>query len=135
MSGVVGVFPLLVVLATIVLAILLFRLDRRLSRGALNAGPRDPVTAEPPGLLRTPWELRAIDDQLRSSPGTRNRADLVKTINRLITAAGMTEPAARLPFDATDHEIATVMAELERRLELGPLPPTGHPRPLGSSRP
>ena len=116
-----GSFPVLVVLVTIVLLILLFRLDQRLSRGSLNAGPREPVRPDPPGLLQTPWELQAIDDQLRSHPGDRHRSDLVKTVNRLIEASGITEPAARLPFDASDHEIHTVIAELERRLELGPI--------------
>ena len=117
-------FPLLVVLVTLVLLGLLFRLDRRLSRGALSAGPRQPVRPDPPGLLQTPWELQAIHDQLGGHPGDRLRADLVKTVNRLIEAAGIADPAARLPFDATDHEIHTVVAELERRLELGPLQPT-----------
>ena len=91
-----------------------------------------PIRPVPPGLLPTPWELRAIDEQLRGRPGDRHRTDLVKTVNRLIGSAGIREPAARLPFDATDHEIELVMAELERRLELGPLPRQPGPG-LGSS--
>lgn len=130
MAGLASVFPIVVALVTIVLLILLFRLDRRLSRGALDAGPRESVPAEPPGLARTPWELRAIDDQLRSPAGARTRADLVKTLNRLIKAADPGGGTAQLPFDATDHEIAAVIAHLERRLELGPLVPD-RPAPPG----
>lgn len=132
MPGLTGIFPLLVILLFLALMALLYRLDRRLSRGSLSPGPREPVRAEPPGLLQTPWELQAIDDQLRGYPGDRHRTDLIKTVNRLIGAAGIAEPAAQLPFDATDHEIETVIAELERRLELGPLVPGGDPRRLGS---
>lgn len=123
MAGLATGFPILVVLATIALLALLFRLDRRLSRGAINAGPRNPVPAEPPGLARTPWELRAIDDQLRSPTGGRTRTDLVKTLNRLIKAADPGGGTAQLPFDATDHEIVALIGHLERRLELGPLVP------------
>ena len=120
MSSLVGVFPALVVLVTLGLLGMLVRLDRRLSRGSLSPGPREPVRPEPPGLLPTPWELQAIDEQLRGRPGDRHRTDLVKTVNRLIGSAGIRDPAARLPFDATDHEIQNVVAELERRLELPP---------------
>lgn len=127
MAGLVGVFPLLVVAVTAVLLALLFRLDRRLSRGSLNAGPREPEPARPPGLLRTPWELRAIDDQLRSTPGARSRADLVKTLNRLIATATPGR-AGLLPLDATDQDLATAVDELERLLELGPLDDPVWPR-------
>ncbi len=134
MDGLVFAFAPVVAIAVLILLALLLRLDRRLSRGSLSAGPREPLRAEPPGLLQTPWELQAIDDQLRGLPGDRHRADLVKTINRLIDAGGITEPGARLPFDARDHEIETVVAELERRLELAPLTvPAGGRSRLGSS--
>lgn len=133
MWGWIGVFPVLVGIMMIGLLALLYRLDRRLSRGSLSPGPREPVMPNPPGLLATPWELQAIDEQLRGRPGDRHRSDLVKTVNRLIGSAGVRDPIAQLPFDATDHEIQNVMAELERRLELQPLLP-GHPeRGLGSS--
>lgn len=132
MWGWTGVFPLLVGIALVALVALLYRLDRRLSRGSISPGPREPVRPDPPGLLPTPWELQAIDEQLRGLPGDRHRTDLVKTVNRLIGSAGIRDPTARLPFDATDHEIQNVIAELERRLELGPLTP-GQPDPgLGS---
>lgn len=125
MSGLAATFPLLVLLAILVVLVLLFRLDRRLSRGSVNAGPREPVPAETPGLLETPWELQAIDNQLSSPPGARNRADLIKTVNRLVEAGGIENPAARLAPDAGDHQIALVVAELERRLELGPIDQRG----------
>lgn len=133
MAGLPGLFPVFVVLFVVGLLALLYRLDRRLSRGSLNPGPREPVRAEPPGLLQTPWELQAIDDQLRGYPGDRHRTDLIKTVNRLITASGIAGPEAQLPFDAADHEIELVVTELERRLELGPLMPSNDPRRLGST--
>lgn len=133
MSGLAGVFPVLVVIVLLALLALLVRLDRRMSRGSLNPGPREPVRPDPPGLLPTPWELQAIDQQLRGLPGDRHRTDLVKTVNRLIGSAGIRDEAARLPFDATDAEIDSAMAELERRLELGPLLPGRSDPGLGSS--
>lgn len=133
MAGLTGIFPVLVLLFFVALLALLYRLDRRLSRGSLSPGPREPVRAEPPGLLQTPWELRAIDDQLRGYPGDRHRSDLIKTVNRLIGAGGITDATAQLPFDATDAEIEMVVAELERRLELGPLLPGTDNRGLGST--
>lgn len=132
MWGWTGIFPVLVGIFLVALLALLYRLDRRLSRGSISPGPREPVRPDPPGLLPTPWELQAIDEQLRGLPGDRHRSDLVKTVNRLVGSAGIRDPAARLPFDATDNEIQNVIAELERRLELGPLTP-GQPDPgLGS---
>jgi len=127
MWGWTGVFPVLVGIILVALLAMLYRLDRRLSRGSISPGPREPVRPDPPGLLPTPWELQAIDEQLGGFPGDRHRTDLVKTVNRLIGSAGIRDPAARLPFDATDHEIQNVIAELERRLELGPLTPDPHP--------
>lgn len=118
MWGWTGIFPVLVVLAVLALLAMLYRLDRRLSRGSISPGPRDPVRADPPGLLATPWELQAIDEQLQGRPGDRHRADLIKTVNRLIGSAGVREQALQLPFDATDEEIQNVVAHLERRLEL-----------------
>ena len=135
MWGWTGIFPVLVGLVLVALAALLYRLDRRLSRGSLSPGPREPVLPDPPGLLPTPWELEAIDDQLRGRPGDRHRTDLVKTVNRLIASSGLRDPATKLPFDATDHEIQRVMVELERRLELDPLPPGRPGQGLGSARP
>jgi hypothetical protein len=125
MAGLASMFPLLVAVVSIALIVFLIRLDRRLSRGALSAGPRDPQRAEPPGLQRTPWELKAIDDQLLASPGHRARIDLTKTVNRLIRAAGIDDPARLLRPDASDHEIAAAISSLEQRLELPPLLPPG----------
>lgn len=133
MSGLTSAFPVLVAVAMVVMLVLLVRLERRVSRGSLSPGPREPVEAKPPGLLATPWELRAIDEQLRGLPGDRHRSDLVKTVNRLITSSGIRDETIRLPFDATDAEIETVIAELERRLELGQLLPGRSDQELGSS--
>jgi hypothetical protein len=127
MGALASFFPLLVVVATVALIVFLIRLDRRLSRGALSAGPRSPARAEPPGLQQTPWELKAIDDQLLASPGHQARSDLTKTVNRLIQAAGVDDPGRLLPPNASDHEIGDAISRLEQQLELPPLMPPGFP--------
>ncbi len=128
LETVASLFPLLVFLTGLVLALLVFRLNRRLSRGAQNAGPRYVLRPEQAGLQRTPWELRAIDDQIRLTPNSRARTDLVNTINRLTKAAGEPDPAYLLAPNATDAHIAAVVDRLELRLELPPLTPTNPPR-------
>lgn len=124
LGTVASLFPFVVVVAGLVLAFFVFRLNRRLGRGAQSAGPRDVIRPEQVGLQRTPWELQAIDDQLRLAPNSRARTDLVHTINRLTKAAGETDPAFLLPPNATDAHIAGVVDRLELRLELPPLTPT-----------
>lgn len=132
METLASLFPWLVVLATAALGIFAFRLNRRLSRGAQSAGPRDVVRPDQVGLQRTPWELTAIDDQIRVPANTRARNDLVNTINRLTRAAGVTDPNFLLPPHASDTMIEAVIDHLERRLELGPLTPMAPPQRLGS---
>lgn len=123
MSALTALFPVLVFLATVALVVFAIRLDRRLSRGSQSAGPREVMQPEQVGLQRTPWELKALDDQVRSGANRQARHDLVQTINRLTTAAGITDPAYRLDTNANDHMIANVISLLEQRLELPPLEP------------
>lgn len=132
MEALAAAFPLLVFLAALALAFFAFRLNRRISRGAQSAGPREVVRPEQVGLQRTPWELRAIDDQIRVPSNSRARTDLVHTINRLTKAAGVTDPAYLLPPNANDTMITAVIDHLERRLELPPLQPMPEPQRLGS---
>ncbi len=133
MATLASMFPLLVFVASLALAFFIFRLNRRLSRGAQSAGPREVVRPDQVGLQRTPWELRAIDDQIRVPANSRARHDLVNTINRLTKAAGVSDPAYLLPPNAEDAMIAAVIDHLERRLELPPLTPVGPPQRLGSA--
>ncbi|MGH1492599.1 MAG: hypothetical protein ACRBK7_24945 [Acidimicrobiales bacterium] len=128
MNVLVSAFPLLVVVGALVLAFFVFRLNRRLSRGAQNAGPRYVMRPQQAGLQRTPWELRAIDDQILLPSNSRARTDLVHTINRLTKAAGETDPAYLLGPHASDIDIAAVVDRLERRLELPPLMPLNSPQ-------
>lgn len=128
MNVLVSAFPLLVVVGGLVLAFFVFRLNRRLSRGAQNAGPRYVMRPQQAGLQRTPWELRAIDDQILLPPNSRARTDLVHTINRLTKAAGETDPAYLLGPHASDTDIAAVVDRLEQRLELPPLMPLNSPQ-------
>lgn len=114
-------FPLLVVLATLVLGIFVIRLDQKLSRGSQSAGPRETIRPKQVGLQQTPWELRAIDDQLRAASNRQARADLTNTINRLSKAAGIDDPAFMLTHEANDNMISGVIATLEERLDLPPL--------------
>jgi hypothetical protein len=124
MERLVDLFPVLVVAATVVVLILALRLDRRLGRGAYSAGPLEPEPATPAGVERTPWELKAIDDQLMLASGiggaTVPRYDLTATVNRLIAAAGL-PPHDELPVSAELNELAAAITLIEQRLGLPPL--------------
>lgn len=130
-------FPVLVVVAVVVLLVLALRLDRRLSRGAYSAGPWETERPKPPGQERTPWELKAIDDQLILATGAGGAAvpryDLTATVNRLITAAGL-PPREQLPLSANLQELSTAIGLIEDRLGLPPLTPvTPTPGPQAPS--
>lgn len=118
-------FPLLVIAVTILVLFLALRLDRRLSRGPYSAGPIELVQPEPAGQERSPWELRAIQDQLDAiaEPGTPvvRRYDLTATVNRLTNAAGMTDPRHQLPITANEMELAAAITNIEHQLGLPPL--------------
>ncbi len=114
-------FPWLVVLASLILAILAIRLDRRVSRGSQSAGPREVPHPEPVGLQRTPWELQALDEQVRVQRGTAARRELIHTVNRLTEAAGVTDQRYVLHPDAGDDAVTAVILHLEQRMELPPL--------------
>ena len=125
-------FPVLVVVSGLILAVLAMRLDRKLSRGSQSAGPRDVVPPEQVGLQRTPWELKALHDQVRSGADRQARHDLVQTVNRLSTAAGVTDPRWHLENNANDHMIANVIATLEQQLELPPIEQPNNQPPVES---
>jgi len=119
-------FPFLVVGAVVVVLVLALRLDRRLSRGAYSAGPWETERPTPPGQERTPWELKAIDDQLILATGAGGAAvpryDLTATVNRLITAAGL-PPREQLPLSANLQDLSAAIGLIEDRLGLPPLTP------------
>ncbi|MEM7272537.1 MAG: hypothetical protein AAF547_05605 [Actinomycetota bacterium] len=135
MSTFVSLFPLLVVVAGLVLAVLAFRLDRRLSRGARSAGPREVVRPVPVGLQQTPWELQALHDQVQLPTGSAVRRELIHTVNKLTEAAGVTDPNYRLPPEASDAAIAGVILHLEQRLELPPVVDHATGAPVAPSHP
>ena len=124
MASLVAGFPFFVAVTVIVLLVLALRLDRRMSRGASSAGDLEPERPAPIGLTETPWEIKAIDDQLRAmtvrSSAVR-RHDLTATVNRLVTAAGL-PVEHQLPLDADQNELASAIAAIERQLDLPPLP-------------
>lgn len=121
-SAVASLGPFLAFVALIVIVLLMIRLGRRVSRGSESAGPRHTERPTPVGLRRTPWEVEAIDRQLRSRRDSPARRDLVATVNRLSAAAlqhgAITEQIPKLPIDADNERIASVMARLESRMEL-----------------
>ncbi|MDH3299071.1 MAG: hypothetical protein OES24_01035 [Acidimicrobiia bacterium] len=110
--------PAIALLAAIGMTILLVRLNRRVSRGSRSAGPRTVEPPNPAGLTATPWELEAIDLQLRSPKDSAARRDLVATVNRLITASRDRTDLAPMPLDASNDDIERVVAILESRLDL-----------------
>lgn len=132
MDLLISLFPLLVVVATLALIVFVIRLDQRLSRGSQSAGPRDTVRPKQVGLQQTPWELQALDDQVRATSNHQARQDLTQTINRLTRAAGIDDPAYLLNPGDNDYMIAGVIEALERRLELPPLTMGQQPQHFGS---
>lgn len=123
-------FPVLVLFSTLALVVFAIRLDQRLSRGSQSPGPRQIIRPKQAGLRQTPWELTALDNQAKARPGDLARHDLIQTVNRLTSAAGIHDPAYMLTADANDYMIAGVIELLERRLELTPgLPPGPQPGP------
>lgn len=121
-SAVDSLGPFLAIVAFAVIVILIIRLSRRVSRGSEWAGPRDTVRPAPVGLRQTPWEVEAIHRQLQSRRDSPARRDLVSTINRLSAAAlqhgAIDEYIPKLPSDADNDRIASVIARLESRMEL-----------------
>ncbi len=110
--------PAIALLAAVGLTILLIRLNRRVSRGSRSAGPRTVEPPSPAGLTATPWELEAIDLQLRSPRDSVARRDLVATVNRLITAGRDRTDLAPIPLDASNDDVERVVEVLESRLDL-----------------
>ncbi|MEL7156364.1 MAG: hypothetical protein AAFN30_07170 [Actinomycetota bacterium] len=100
----VDLFPLLVLLAALLVAFLALRLHRHLGQASYSAGPLEVLPPEPPGQEATPWELRAIEAQLDmvTHPGTGvvRRYDLTATINRLSASAGLVGSEYELPITA-----------------------------------
>lgn len=120
-------FPLLATLAVIALCIFTIRLWTKVGRGAVSAGSREVVRPKPVGLQQTPWELSALDRLVGGGHvGGGQRVanpNLIGTVNRLIDAA--TGPNGqpglqRLQPNASVHQIATVIVQLEQQLELDP---------------
>ena len=103
--------PILAIAALVIVLALAFRLSRRIDRGPTSAGPVETEPVTPPGQEPSPWELRAIDEQLqrlvRRDAGVR-RSDLTGTVNRLITAAGLPATEQLLPGADLNQLAATI---------------------------
>lgn len=124
-SLLIAAFPVLVVIGLLAVLVFAFRLDRRMGRGPHSAGPRIPDIPAPIGQARTPWELKAIEDQLlltrhRTGPVV-SRYDLTATVNRLTVAAGLDDPGYQLPVTADEQQLAAAIARIEDQLGLAPL--------------
>ncbi len=118
-------FPIVAGAVIVTVVILAIRLDRRMSRAPYSAGSYEPEQPSPLGQERTPWELKAIEDQLHllsSAVGPAvPRYDLTATVNRLISASGLTDAQDQLPITATIDQLAVSVAKIEDQLGLAPL--------------
>jgi hypothetical protein len=118
-------FPLFVVLGMLGVFLAALRLDRRMSRGAHSAGPAEVPRPTPAGQEQVPWELRSIEDQVRlvsrSATTAVPRYDLTATVNRLITASGLTDPWDQLPVTASEADLVAAISKIERQLGLAPI--------------
>lgn len=115
-------FPYVAGLGALLVVFLGLRLHRHLGQGSYSAGPLEVQAPEPPGQEATPWELRAIDDQLTmvTHPGSEvvRRYDLTATINRLTASAGLVGDEYQLPITATEAQLEAAVARIEERLDL-----------------
>ncbi len=119
------IFPFLAIGIMIGIFVLFVRLDRRMSRGAHSAGAREPERPRPTGQERTPWELKAIEDQLmmtrhQAAPAV-SRYDLTATVNRLVSAAGLDNPDDQLQLTANETRLAEAITRIEKRIGLPPI--------------
>lgn len=118
-------FPLLVLLGALLIVFLGLQLHRHLGQGSYSAGPLEVQPAIPPGQEPTPWELKAIDDQLvmLTDPdvGVVRRYDLTATINRLSASAGLVGSEYELAVTATEAELEAAVARIEEVLDLPPI--------------
>ncbi len=121
-DAVIAAFPLVAGLLAAAVLLLAVRFDRKLARGPSSAGPREPEQPPPPGQTRTPWELQAIEDQLRLLRTQGHRAvpryDLNATVNRLIVAARLDDPEDQLPITADEDDVEAAIARVEAQLGL-----------------
>lgn len=115
------VFPIIVVLALLVVFGLAVRLDRRLSRAASGAGPWTQVKPDSPGQRTQPWELELLDDQIRqwntTRPGDARRAELADTVNRLVQATGVGQSWLLSP-SSKQGDLEKTLGKLEEVLSL-----------------
>lgn len=112
-------YPWLLTLGLIALFITLFRLDRKISRGPLDAGERHRKPVRPPGQDSVPWELRKLDAQLTAG---RDRPELIQMINRLINEADLGGRHLELATNASNDQIGEVVSLLEQHLALKTYP-------------
>lgn len=110
-------YPLLIFLALLVMLAFVLRLNSRLGHGPGGAGALAVERPTPPGLQQTPWELNAISRMISGNPGSQ-RNDMVITVNTFIDTAGLKNHIRYLPPNASNEAIDTVIAQLERHLEL-----------------
>lgn len=116
MTTIADIWPLLVIAACGILVFAVIRLARRLSPGALNAGPRTPPDARPLGQSDMADDLRTIERRLDTRPDS-----LIARIERSCRELGVpTEDIADTPPEA---HIDLLLQRLEHHLELGPIAP------------
>lgn len=118
-------FPIVVLLGALMVVYFGLRLHRHLGESSFSAGPLDVQRAESPGQEATPWELKAIDDQLTMlrdpSGGVVRRYDLNATIDRLSASAGLVGSEYELPITATEADLEAAVARIEEGLNLPPI--------------
>jgi len=99
---------------------LIVRLNRRLGKSIVSAGPTDVQFPPPPGQEQVPWELHSIVNQLPTSPTGQVSDHMVYTINRLLDAAELHQHGY-LPLNATVSQLQVAVTLLENHLGLDPL--------------
>ncbi len=99
---------------------LIIRLNRRLGKATISAGPTAVNFPPPPGQEQIPWELHSIVSQLPASPTGHVSDHMVYTMNRLLDAAEL-HHHGHLPLNATVSQLQVAVTLLENHLGLTPL--------------
>ncbi len=111
---------LVVLFAAIAIPFAVVRVNRRLGKSTISAGPTKVLFPPPPGQEQVPWELHSIVGQLPKSPTGQVGEQTVFTMNRLLDAAGLHQHG-ELPVNANVSQLQMAVTLLENHLGLSPL--------------
>ncbi|MEZ5341127.1 MAG: hypothetical protein R2706_06665 [Acidimicrobiales bacterium] len=113
MSGLVDVFPLIALIWVIVGLIVLWRLAKRYSLGAVEGGAWEHELPAPPGQATVPWELEQVHRQLSMSG---DNPPIIALLNQMVVASPLDSDLYCLGPRASRQLIEATVTELQRAI-------------------